>query len=164
MKIITKTISALTMALFTGCIDNQDSGAKEYPIQTTLEAGNMRSEFDANLAKWKASKVELYRFQVDMQCYCFPMGWMDIIVRRGLVAEVDSVPGELKLFEPNQVAYAPTIESLFDRIEPKLYDPDYTVKIEYDSTFGYPKSIEIRQNGNLKDAGLSASVVRLAPL
>lgn len=163
MKFITSMIGVLALAMFSGCITNkslEDNGDEIKEVQLNKTT---RQEFDANLAKWQNAKVSDYQFQVNMECYCFPMGWMNITVQNGQVAQVDSVPGEIKLFEPNQVALAPTIEYLFDRIEPKLEDTSYTVSVEYDATFGYPKFIDIRHTGDIKDAGLSASVVRLWP-
>jgi hypothetical protein len=163
MKYITSMIVALALTIFSGCDLNQEAGAKEETTKEIQLKKATREEFDANLAKWKSAKVSDYQFQVNMECYCFPMGWMNITVQNGQVAQVDSVPGEVKLFEPTQVALAPTIEYLFDHIDPRLDDTDYTVSVEYDANFGYPKFVEIRHTGDLKDAGLLANVVRLWP-
>jgi hypothetical protein len=163
MNFITTLIAGIVLTILSGCLGNQNPTEKEVPAKEFQLTKASRADFDANLAKWKASQLSDYLFQVDMDCYCYPMGWMNITVEGGKVALVDSVPGEVKLFESTQTALAPTIEYLFERIEPKLDDPDYTVEVEYEARFGYPKYIEIRHNGDLIDAGLSAKVVRLWP-
>jgi hypothetical protein len=162
MKFITTILAAFALAMFSGCVTSQDKTDKDAVTKESRQRAT-RAEFETNMAKWKDAKVADYQFQVDMECFCYPMGWMNITVASGQVAQVDSVPGEVKLFEPQQSALAPTVEYLFDHIDPKLDDSDYTVTVQYDAQFGYPKFIEIKNRGEMHDADFSANVVRLWP-
>src|SRR4051794_26899625 len=100
MKLITNMIAVLALAMFSGCITNQNDNGNQEEAKAIQLKKAAREEFETNLAKWKSAKVSDYQFQVNMECYCFPMGWMNITVADGQVAEVDSVPGQIKLFEP----------------------------------------------------------------
>lgn len=162
MKILTTTMVTMAMLALTGCMTGGDSSKNDLSSQAR-NAAESKKDYQANLAKWEAAKVGDYSYQVSMDCFCFPMGWMNIEVEDGVVVKVDSVEGQAVLFEPDQAGLSPTVDHLFQTIGSHVGNPDYTVNVEYDKALGYPARIEIRNQAFLRDADYDIRVVELKP-
>lgn len=126
-------------------------------------AETARKEYDRALGRWQAAGIRDYGFRVLMNCYCFPMGWLDVEVEDGAVAAVDSVPGRLAQLDKDQFGLAPTVDHLFETVRAHLANPDFLVEAEYDEKLGYPRSVVIRNFVMLRDADYDIRIESLTP-
>lgn len=155
MKILALAMVSLTL---TGCLTGGDSSEKRDLNPQASNSVENRKDYEAALAKWRGSRVSDYAFRINLDCFCFPMGWMDIEVEEGVVTRVDSVPGQEVLFDPDQFGLAPSVDHLFHTIATHIDLPDFTVEVEYDKVLGYPRSVEIRSQGSQRDADYTIGV------
>lgn len=163
MKNVTKIVSTLASILIVGCLNNPVHPASENENQASPLAMATRSGLETNLAKWQSARLADYHILIRADRHSFPLGWMQISVIGSQPAKIDSVPGEEAFFDPNRIDRAPTIEYLFDRIDAKLADTCWTVGVQYDLKYGYPKLVEFKYRGEVMDADMSFEVANLWP-
>ena len=164
MNAITKIVSAFTLVILVGCLNNPVSKSPENENQASPLVIATRAGLEANLAKWRSANLAEYRILIQADRHFFPMGWMNISVLGTNPVQIDSVPGEDALFDPECPEKAPTIEYLFAKIESKLADTNWTVGVQYDLKYGYPKVLEIKYRGEVMDADMTFEVARFWPV
>ncbi len=163
MKSVTILVSALTSILIVGCLNNPVHPAPENEnLASPLTIGT-RAGFETNLAKWQSVHPADYRILINADRHSFPLGWMNISVVGSQPVQIDSVPGEEAFFDPNRIDRAPTIEYLFARIDAKLADTNWTVGVQYDVKYGYPKLLELKYRGEVLDADMAFEVANFWP-
>ncbi len=163
MKSVTILVFALTSILFVGCLNNPVHPAPENENLASPLAIATRAGFETNLAKWQSAQLADYHILVRADRHSFPLGWMNISVVGSQPTQIDSVPGEEVFFDPNHIDRAPTIEYLFEKINAKLADTCWTVGVQYDLKYGYPKLLEIKYRGEVLDADMAFEVANFWP-
>jgi hypothetical protein len=159
-------IGLAILALFTmvGCIaggEKDDDGNGQIGGRTRREE---LKAYEVNRAKWQSHKIDDYFFKVNMGCFCYPMGWMQVTVEDGQAVKYDSVPGKGDYYDTTYAGNAPTVETLFQSISSYLSDEEYDVSVEYDAKLGFPRKIDARHLTPLPDADAQVEIVELAPL
>ncbi len=124
------------------------------------------SEFNRNLEKWQMANVNHYRFSLAVSCFCAFMQKMplSIEVKDGQVVSMiyndgSAVPDNEREF----FAQYETINALFDYTKGAMRDAD-EIHIQYDSTYGFPSSVQIDFIKNAVDDELSLNVQGFEPL
>lgn len=102
----------------------------------------VESQLESQL--WKELDIRSYQFEYTVACFCSFTGPNPalITVRQGQVTKVESADGTMPL--PGvQTADYPTIDSLFALVERQRAAAPNVLKVEYDETYHFPKSIFI---------------------
>lgn len=114
-------------------------------------------EFERNLAKWRAAKIEDYRYRLQRSCFCGPDTTRPVLIAvlAGIViGGVDPVTFEP--IEPPRDGF-PTIEDLFEEIRQAIETAD-ALDATYDGTLGYPVSVSIDYLENAIDDEMAFDV------
>ena len=137
----TKIVSLILIAAsLTGC-----GGTDESPLDTAL------LQLSVNRQKWNAAAVHNYSFDYDFTAMVFSPP-VHIEVVNDLVTKVtDRGTGAIY---PN--TRAPTVDSLFARVEQLIRSPEPNVRVTYDSQLGFPGKIE--ESSTIPDTGSTATV------
>jgi hypothetical protein len=114
-------------------------------------------------ARWEGRAFVDYTFDARHDCFCAPeqVGPVRITVQQGAIVSVTL----LQTGEAVDPASWFTIDQLFDRI-PLVAKEDGVddVTVEYDATFGFPTSVEVRFEKGILDAGSNYTVSAVAPV
>ena len=104
---------------------------------------------------WKVQEIHDYRFVYTVGCFCGFTGPNPavITVHNDLVTKVEYVGGG-----SYAVAGYPTIDSLFARITRAGGEGAKTVRVDYDETYEFPKSIFIDRDEHTADDEISYKV------
>lgn len=118
------------------------------------------SEFNRNYEKWQMANISHYRFSLGVSCFCAFTQKMplSIEVKDGQVVSMtyndgSAVPDSEREF----FARYETINALFDYTKGAMADAD-EIHIQYDSTYGFPSSVQIDFIKNAMDDELSLYV------
>lgn len=114
-------------------------------IVTLNACGGSRGDPDPQMqelnearAVWAAQGITDYRMEVQISCYCPPEEREATVIVSGADIEVLSANGMPVSDHPAEISVA----ILFDQIEKAIDADDSTVEVEYDSTYGYPLSVQ----------------------
>lgn len=140
----TRLVSLLfVVASLAGC-----GGTDEKPIDTAL------FQLSVHRQKWAAQGVHDYSFDYDLTAMVFSPP-VHIEVRNDLVTQVtDRNSGAVYTNSG-----APTVDSLFARVEAMIRNPSANVTVAYDAQLGFPAKIE--NAPMIADAGSTATVSNL---
>ncbi len=114
-------------------------------------------EFERNLVKWRAAKVEYYSYRLQRSCFCGPDTTRPVLitVQAGIViGGVDPVTFEP--IDPPPDGF-PTIDDLFEEIREAIATAD-ALDASYDGTLGYPLSVSIDYLKNAIDDEMAFNV------
>jgi hypothetical protein len=107
-------------------------------------------DLDVALSKWEQSNIKNYEYQLRVNCFCPPNVTFPVIMKVAdgvnISAEYAQEPKEIT---NNYFKQYDTIDKLFDVIQKSIDDKVASLIVEYDGTYGYPKSITIDR---IKDA------------
>lgn len=107
----------------------------------------LRHELPRREAQWAAHRLAGYRLAVDLGCLCKPEPAVAVVTVRN-----DSITVTDALGTPLQVDFSAWIGSavgdvgfsvpkLFAEVREALADPSWTVKVTFDSTYGFPREV-----------------------
>ena len=95
-------------------------------------------------AKWEQANIKNYEYHLRVLCFCPPNVTFPVIIKVqngvNLSVEYAQEPKEVTndFFKPLD-----TIDKLFDIVQKSIDDEVDSLVVEYDATYGYPKSITI---------------------
>ena len=137
----TKIVSLILIAAsLTGC-----GGTDESPFDAAL------FQLSVNRQKWTAGAVHSYSFDYDLAAMVFSPP-VRIEVQNDLVTKVtDRNTGAVY-----SNSGAPTVDSLFVRVEQTIRSPDANVRVTYDAQLGFPAKIE--NDSSIPDTGSTTTV------
>ena len=115
--------------------------------------------------RWASAGIRDYEFEFRRGCFCPTEATepVRITVRGGVVASVtrtrDGQPAA------SNVGPWPTVDSLFDDVQRRIDQNAERLEVEYDATFGYPRSIVVDVMAMMVDDEyfLSAANLRRLP-
>jgi hypothetical protein len=107
-------------------------------------------DLDVALSKWEQSNIKNYEYQLRVNCFCPPNVTFPVIMK---VSNGVNVSAEYAQ-EPKEITndyfkQYDTIDKLFDVVQKSVDDKVASLIVEYDATYGYPRSITIDR---IKDA------------
>ena len=129
------------------------------PGDTITGSGEV-SELRAHRAGWLSHRIDDYRFQLQISCFCGGQITRPVVieVRGGAIAKIQ----DLETGHPvTDVSPYPTITKLFDAAIAERSGGGY-VSVAYDRTLGIPVRLEVGTLAN--DAGILYLVTSLARL
>ncbi len=131
-------------------------------ILTACSAG-VSSEFDKNLTKWDDANIAHYRYTLFIGCFCAFMNDVPLTIegKDGEVISMTTANGTLvsptDSFYDVYESYS-TIDRIFLKLEADLAGAADEVAVTYDSTYGFPVSINIDQIKEAIDDELSLQI------
>ena len=126
----------------------------------SLQQTNKLKSFETASGKWKTSNFTDYEFVWEKSCFCAFRGPSLVVVENNKVVQVLNPETrqprtgiELELFQ--------TIDELMAWIEEESDRKPELLKVEYDSTYGYPVSIQYDYSKMIADDEFLATVKNL---
>ncbi len=123
-----------------------------------------------NRARWQAAQIADYRYQLDINCFCFPQ--RDILpltieVRAGQLAKITTNNGTA--YPPSDPMYTfvqdyATIDAIFATLMRDDMQTADVLDINYDQTYGFPVDVAITYEHGRLDDGMTVSVQAFAVL
>lgn len=117
-------------------------------IALALAACSMgnQSEIERNRQKWQDLGISHYRFNLFVGCFCVFSQDMPLVVevQNGQVVSMEYQSGKA-IEEGNRELFRryETIDQIFSELEKDLKGEADEVKVTYDSTYGFPKQVNI---------------------
>ncbi len=127
-----------------------------------------RSEAERDLSRnrerWASSGIHDYEFDYQMSCFCGPEATkpVHITVRQDAVASV--VRNDDGLSVGTNYAGWPSVDGLFADIRARLDQGVDRITVDYDPTYGYPRSIVVDVAAMAADDEYSRTAGNLRPL
>jgi hypothetical protein len=122
-----------------------------------------QDELTRNRQRWVAAGVHDYVYDYQRLCFCAPESTQPvrITVRQdAVVAVVRQSDGQ-----PVDAKYGwPRVDALFDDIQGRLDQHVARIDVDYDATFGYPRSIVVDVAAMAADDEYSHTAANLRPL
>jgi hypothetical protein len=121
-------------------------------------------ELTRNRQRWSGAGIHAYTFDYQLLCFCAPVATepVRITVRQDAVVAVvfqrDGVP------TGTTFGGWPRVEDLFDDIQSRLDQKAARVTVEYDPTYGYPRSVVVDVAAMAADDEYSRTASNLRPL
>ena len=121
-------------------------------------------ELRRNRQRWESAGLHDYEFDFRRVCFCLPEATeqVHIVVRRDTVASV--VRRNDGQTASNRVSVWPTVDDLFAEVQQRLDQGSERLEVEYDATYGYPRSIVADIVLMMADDEYSLSAVNLRRL
>jgi hypothetical protein len=117
-----------------------------------------------NRQRWASAGLHDYEYDFQRICFCLQEATeqVHIVVRRGAVTSVarrsDGQPASTR------VSAWPTVDDLFSEVQQRLDQGSERLEVEYDPTYGYPRSIVADIVVRMADDEYSLSAVNLRRL
>ena len=122
-----------------------------------------QDELTRNRQRWVAAGIHDYAYDYQRLCFCAPESTQPvrITVRQdAVVAVVRQSDGQ-----PVDAKYGwPRIDALFDDIQGRLDQHVARIDVDYDATYGYPRSIVVDVAAMAADDEYSHTTANLRPL
>lgn len=118
------------------------------------------SKLASNQNKWTSANITSYRYTFKIGCFC-PEGITTpviIEVRNGTRTSITRPSGIID--DPERFYPYDTIEKVFQMAEKTLKSKAEEVKVEYNSTFGYPTLIGVDVSKQIYDEEMSFSIIK----
>ena len=119
------------------------AGVTSCSIATASPRSDDERELARNRQRWVSAGLRDYEFEFRRICFCLPEATepVRITVRNAVVSSVirtrDGQPTSIN------VASWPTVDSLFVEIQRRIDDDAERLEVEYDPTYGYPRSMTV---------------------
>lgn len=146
-----RTVVGLALLVTGGCglVTGSDYGEGEEALQRAR-------------ARWNRAGVQDYQLVVQHLCFCGYTRPVRLTVRFGqVVSQVDAQTGEPV---PSYVTTVRDIAGLFDLIREAIELNAHKLDADYDSSYGFPTSIDIDYIRNAVDDELLVKVSEFQPL
>jgi hypothetical protein len=120
-------------------------------------------ELTRNRQRWAAAGIHAYAFDYQLLCFCAPESTapVRVMVRQDAVVAVVRRSDGL----PAGTSYGwPRVDALFDDIQRRLDQHAARVTVDYDPTYGYPRSIVVDVAAMAADDEYSHMAGNLRPL
>jgi Family of unknown function (DUF6174) len=108
--------------------------------------GTARSDEELELARnrqrWASANLHDYEYEFQRLCFCLPEATerVRIVVRRDVIASVV----RLRDGQPASTSFRwPRVDELFADVQQRLDQRTERLDVQYDPTFGYPRSIVV---------------------
>lgn len=118
------------------------------------EPAGPRSDLRAARAMWDRSGPSSYEYVYHMSCFCAIVEPVRIVVEADSVAEAFFVDDGQPL-PPEQVAWMPAVDDLFDRLEDVLGQDPVEYSAEFDAQLGYPTAATVDVSRQIADEEFS---------
>jgi hypothetical protein len=102
------------------------------PVDPQIADGSAQTALDAAKTRWKAAKIDSYRFQARRACYCPGSGWVTVTVRHGS-------PSVRRASNVKAIA---TVPRQFRTIQQAIDGRVHDLAVTY-GTYGVPRKISI---------------------
>ena len=131
---------------------------------------NVAAVISDNRARWQAAQITDYRYQLSINCFCFPQ--RDILpltieVRAGQLAGITTNDGTPYLASDPMYAFVQdyaTIDAIFATLMRDDMQQADILDISYDQTYGFPMDVAITYEQGRLDDGMTVSVRAFAVL
>ena len=130
----------------------------------SLVQSGVQRDLNAARDKWERSGIDDYEYHLRVLCFCPPNNTFPVIIKVqngvNLSVEYAQEPKEVTndFFKPLD-----TIDKLFGIIQNAIDTGADSLIVEYDATYGYPKSIEIDPITNAIDEEISYFIEAFFP-
>jgi hypothetical protein len=108
--------------------------------EPTTRAADAR-DLERNRQRWASAELRDYEYEYHLACFCV----QDVTQRVRITVRGDVVAGVVRVSDglPASSAFGPwpTVADLFTLIERELARRPQRLDVEYDATYGYPRSI-----------------------
>ena len=119
----------------------------------------LRSELEANWARWVAERPTQYAYTVERLCFCGPEARGPVVVSvegatvtgRVYVSSSDPVPAALE-------GLYPSVDGLFEFVEDAMDRDAYRIEVTYDSSSGIPLDVWVDYQQNVADEEVGFAV------
>ena len=102
-------------------------------------------------SRWQAYGLKNYSIDQQLNCFCVNGGrWVKVVVKDNQVVNVVDVSNDSSLVM-NQWAQYKSVDQLFTIIRSINKDSVALFRVEYDSTYGYPKSFYVDPSSHIAD-------------
>ncbi len=127
-----------------------------------FESRSERDLRDAE-ARWKASNITDYMFEMRTSCFCPSeiYEWAVVEVKNGQVLSAKSLSGVP--LTGNALTSRLTVDQLFDKARSPYPDWVGQVDFQFDSVLGYPLRLSLEGKPNIADAGVVFEARNLQP-
>jgi len=96
-----------------------------------------QADLSAAVARWRAADIKDYTFEIELVCFCPPIGPYRVTVEEGeVVSLVWADSGTAVDTSVGRAFY--TVDSIFGFIQQELDQRPDTVRAEYDQQLGFP--------------------------
>jgi hypothetical protein len=112
-------------------------------MTTGVGGSNEQLELARNRQRWASAGVHDYEFDFQRTCFCTPDATerVHIVVRNDVITSVvrtrDAQPAT------TQFAVWPRVDELFEDVQQRLSPRVERLDVQYDPTYGYPRSIVV---------------------
>ncbi len=123
-----------------------------------LGAGRITNITEAE-ARWRQAALTSYRFISEVSCFCASVGRVDVTVVDGAVVQV------VRLIDGSEEPpiYRLSIDSLFAFVKRQQRDDPSHLRVTWDQTLGYPRTVDWGTPENDAGGFFGVSSVRRRP-
>ncbi len=137
MKKMLYIVALFISGLFAGCVD---------------EAANIeKSPLESNYEKWKSLEINDYSITQQHTCFCIHGGIKAIVIVRGnKIVNIQNSEGGVEIRQ-ELWQYYKTVDQLFETLNNAVLNKPHSLKVEYDSVFGFPNKFFVDPNQQMAD-------------
>ena len=113
-----------------------------------------------HLKQWQTMRLQDYDLLYQKHCYCLPdhLRSIRVEIRNGEVAQALFVDTNSPVVKDIQLE---TISTFFELIDQAQKKSAYKIEVDYDSAYGYPKSIDIDYHQRMVDDEIAFSNIKV---
>ena len=119
------------------------AGVTSCSITGPAERMDEELELARNRQRWTSSNTHDYEFEFQRLCFCLPEATerVRIVVRQDAIASVV----RLRDGQPASTSFTvwPRVDELFADVEKRMEQQTERLDVQYDPTYGYPRSIVV---------------------
>ena len=103
--------------------------------------------------RWKAYHLQDYSFVQQLECYCHPVYGrrFRVYVKSGRIVDVVDLESQESFPDAQRQRFFRTADELFSLVWNSSASKVLALKVEYDSTYGYPSYLFIDQDEGIDD-------------
>jgi len=171
MKYLLLLVSLITLNMLNGCtVPTSSTSSVTLPSVKTVETTPKKNPYTETKqqllqakTKWQQQANRHYIYTLQRSCFCPPESRkpMRIRVKENSIVQVLLVPENIT--KPVSYRGALSVDSLFNLIQNAINNNAASIKVRYDTQYGYPTSITIDQDVRIADEEIyyKASGMRL---
>lgn len=124
------------------------------------ELAGPRSDLEDARASWQRAGPESYEYVYHVLCFCAIVEPVRIVVVEDSVTAAFFVEGDQPL-PPEQAAWMPTVDDLFDRLADVLEQDPVEYSAEFDPALGFPTRASVDVSRQIADEEFSFTAYEL---